>query len=283
MSYYTKKFPEVNDIVYVTIDSFSKGGTYCNLIEYDNIKGLILSTELDRHAKDPKKAFKPDVVYPMVVLFISNDDVPNIDLSYKKVKKEDREKLIEKYNCIKKFVQFANECVFFTKLSKEIVYDLTIRKIFELFDDEYDNFANINKLYNEILENPDVFVKYLKDEHPDLAKDFSDNLKSRITSGNMEVEQLFELVIYDEDAVTKLKDVLMCNLENTNIYYLASPKYQIIVKGDTQEECDNLIVKCIDVLKEKCNKYKCKFTVTEKNVNKSKEYTVGALNIYDKK
>ncbi len=46
--FYEQKYPEQDDLVMVKVQSVSEMGVYVTLLEYDNIEGMILSSELSR-------------------------------------------------------------------------------------------------------------------------------------------------------------------------------------------------------------------------------------------
>lgn len=45
---YEAKFPEVDDVVMVQVKSIAEMGAYVSLLEYNNIEGMILLSELSR-------------------------------------------------------------------------------------------------------------------------------------------------------------------------------------------------------------------------------------------
>jgi translation initiation factor 2 subunit 1 len=45
---YENKFPEVDDVVKVKVRQIAEMGAYVNLLEYNNIEGMILLSELSR-------------------------------------------------------------------------------------------------------------------------------------------------------------------------------------------------------------------------------------------
>jgi len=285
MYYYNKKMPMIDDIVYVNIKEFTDTSIYCELIEYDNIKGFLLASELDNKRKlggkikAPEKQLNINKVYPMLVLGITKDDDKTIyiDLSYKKVAKDDREKLLDKFMIINKIVQLSKEFIYITKIDDTIIYENTIWKLFDPELNDGNEQINFNELYISILNNPKIFCKYLNDEYHLECELFLENFNSRLTKSDIVKEQIFELMIHDEDAITKLKDVLTYNYDNCEIVYIASPKYQILVKGKDDIECDNKIDICIEYIINKLKTYHNVFNIKEKNIIKKQEISIKSL------
>ena len=46
--FYEQKYPEVDDVVMVNVRSIADMGAYVHLLEYNNIEGMILLSELSR-------------------------------------------------------------------------------------------------------------------------------------------------------------------------------------------------------------------------------------------
>lgn len=272
MLYYGKQTPNVNDIVFVYVSEFSKGGTYCKLIEYDDIEGFILNTELDRRVYDPKKIFSFGETYPMFVLAVTSK---GIDLSYKKVSTDDRQKLLEKFGAIKKICHLVVEYSYLTKISVNNVSELTVWKLFEK-----DHLMDPKTLYSSILKNITKFTHWISEIYPKETQIFVDNVVSRITMTNMTVHQNFDLMICDEDAVSKLKQVLIYEEDtNTHVKYISSPKYQISVTGDNEKECEYKINKCLDFMKAKMNTYNAIFKIQDKVIAKNQEIILKPLHM----
>lgn len=303
MSIHKKNFPNVDDIVFVLINDKIKSerGTYCNLIEYNNLEGFILNTELDKWTRDDKrlfrisdqKKFKEKQIYCARVMAVnmrsisepnlesnlepnsepnseSNSDsklgneVLSIDLSYKKIAIDTREKLVENFGYMLKIKQLCDEFVYFSKVSFDLIYDKTIRSI---FDSTNFNLENSKQIYYSILKNPEELTKNFVNnfnEHTDISMKFIENMKSRITYTKMTMEQHFELLIYDTDAITKLREILSYNSasvklsesEETFVECISSPKYKIITNDYSIESCNSNIERCFEFLKERSKEYK---------------------------
>ena len=46
--FYKNRFPEIDDVVMVNVRSIAEMGAYVHLLEYNNIEGMILLSELSR-------------------------------------------------------------------------------------------------------------------------------------------------------------------------------------------------------------------------------------------
>lgn len=283
MLYYNKIEPLIDDIVFVKISKTTNGGVYCKLIEYNNIEGLILNTELDRKSRDDKsiyritdlKKFNNETIYCARVLRINNQGQPNVnvDLSYKSVNIELREELIENFGYINKIRNLCDEIVYFSSLDENTVYENTIRKL---------DFTNpAMPLYYDFLKMPEKFVEHLVQIYPDQSMLFVENMKSRITFTKMTVEQPFELLIYDTDAINKLRDILTYNKDNINVECVSSPIYKIISTNYSLEECNKDITECFKSLEQKTKKYKATINLKSRKNSNGKDDPDGIIKKQD--
>lgn len=268
MFYYNKTLPKEGDIVFVTLKNLSTVGTYCNLIEYNDIEGLILSTELDRYSRHDKRQiriseqrhFTHGKIYCCLVISINqNNNNISIDLSYKKVDVEKREELVKKFEYVKSIKKLCDEFCTFSKLKEEVVYPFTIWK----FTAE-DNFDAENK-YFDILRNPKLFCEHIPDEYKDLSDHFVENMKERITYTTMTVEQQFELIIFDVDAINKLKKVLEYNNENIIVECISSPKYKVSATEYSVDKCNEMINQYYLHLEQKTKEFRSIIKMLDRN------------------
>ena len=106
---YSNKFPVVGDIVFVKLSNkkHSEFGNYVNLVEYNNIEGLVLCTEISKYKSDLKSLVKLGEIFPVIVLNVENNNQNvTIDLSYSKIKNNQSELLKNCYNSQNKIYNF---------------------------------------------------------------------------------------------------------------------------------------------------------------------------------
>ncbi len=246
MSYYENNYPEINEVVYVKINSFSEHGIYCNLIEYNNKEGFLQNTELDKKIYyDRKKYFNFQKVYPMLVTDI-NFDKGHIDLSHCKIKAEDRDKYIKYFDYLSKIYRLSEEFSKVSQLSLNDILPLTMWKFVKK-----DNIENSQKTFKSILEKPQNFIDHAKDIYPAQSLEFVDNLSSRITSTTMTLYRNFNMTFYCDNAIDEIKKILDFSDVQTNVKleYVNAPIYRLIVecKFDFEDKRNNIIEKSIEL------------------------------------
>ncbi|KAJ1561256.1 Eukaryotic translation initiation factor 2 subunit 1, partial [Cladochytrium tenue] len=95
---YEARFPEVDDLVMVNVRQIAEVGAYVHLMEYNNIEGMILLSELSRRRiRSIQKIIRVGKNEVVVVLRVDKEK-GYIDLSKRRVSNEDVKKCEEKYN-----------------------------------------------------------------------------------------------------------------------------------------------------------------------------------------
>ncbi|KAJ4289252.1 hypothetical protein N0V90_011594 [Kalmusia sp. IMI 367209] len=96
--FYEEKYPEVESFVMVNVKQIAEMGAYVKLLEYDNIDGMILLSELSRRRiRSIQKLIRVGRNEVVVVLRVDKDK-GYIDLSKRRVSPEDIIKCEERYN-----------------------------------------------------------------------------------------------------------------------------------------------------------------------------------------
>ncbi|KAI9756549.1 MAG: hypothetical protein M4579_003808 [Chaenotheca gracillima] len=96
--FYEEKFPEIESFVMVNVKQIAEMGAYVKLLEYDNIDGMILLSELSRRRiRSIQKLIRVGRNEVVVVLRVDKEK-GYIDLSKRRVSPEDIVKCEERYN-----------------------------------------------------------------------------------------------------------------------------------------------------------------------------------------
>lgn len=303
MRFHKKTLPSPNDIVFVSPISFSENGVFCKLLEYDGKEGLILSTEIVRKWTDSKnnqKTFKYDKIYAVVVLEATNK---HIDLSYRKVAPEDREKFVNNFAYFKKIVHLVDEMVFFTGLDEKMMYEKFVWTVtngdhMTLYNNILRDPYNLVKMYlDEHLENVQAYANYVKghikeslvhkiikeymNDCSDEVNGFIDNMKSRITGTNIVMARGFQLYVFDVEGIYKLKKILSDGFSfDVEIRYICSPRYQIVGEGQNLASIEEIIERAMEVLKINAGLFKSSLVFDDENVEiRKQEFSLRSLDM----
>merc|ERR1712098_1025200 len=95
--FYEQKYPEIDDVVMVNVRSIADMGAYVHLLEYNNIEGMILLSELSRRRiRSINKLVRVGRDEVVTVLRVDKDK-GYIDLSKRRVSDEDKKKCENRY------------------------------------------------------------------------------------------------------------------------------------------------------------------------------------------
>jgi len=268
-TYYLKFIPDPDDIVYVKLahDGSSEKGFYMDLLEYNNIQGFVLQTEVTRKTKDYRKAFKYDEIYACIVLNSTNKDgVISVDLSYKKIKEEDRPALKTKYIFMSKLNLLIHDLIKLNFWNSTELYEETFLRIIP-------NGKELQKLdieleYNKILRDNSLIFSADTKIPEDVRNKYLDYLKEHIIIYPVEMYKDIELIVLDSDALNKIKEIFDVNtlVKNTTIEYLASPLYRISTIDNGNNKCNENIRNLIEIIKERAKKFSTKINTDNPEV-----------------
>jgi len=271
MGYYEFEYPDKGEIVFVKLNKFSDSCIYFDLVEYDNVEGFLNLAEMDKKLLWDKKYLKHfvfDRIYPMYVIDLDDENENNvkIDLSYKRISEEEKKIQLRYYDYIVKFYRLVME---FSQISNIDINTLLPLSMWNIIKKE--NIEEGPVLFKKILENPELFVEKTKEKYSGESQKFIENIKSRITSTNMEMQQNFNLTVYSRNAIAELKNILAFDSnelrnDNIDIYYTSAPKYKFIVLGKNNDECKIKIDKWIDLIRDRTRGKNVEFNVDEEIV-----------------
>lgn len=272
MRYYKNNLPKVDDIVFVKFNRITDQYTVIvNLVEYDNKEAMILATEIHNKKVNIEKVFNNRIL-PCLVLSI-DEEKSYIDLSLKRVMKEDSLKYKEIYPYLEKIVDLIEEINELYKLYKEKyvpegekinVYQDTIWEIFE------NNPGNekLDELYESLIKNPKYLFQYSKNLPQDFINKCIENYNLRTKATDMTVMNDFSLTVLDKNAVNILKSVLLDDIPKTILEFMkidcvSSPKYRLTITAKDENQIKLLIDDFSNLIKEKIKNINAFFKMDE--------------------
>lgn len=102
--FYKEKYPEVEDVVMVNVRSIAEMGAYVHLLEYNNIEGMILLSELSRRRiRSINKLIRVGKTEPVVVIRVDKE-------KGKDLFKNKYNKIINQHVCHRLHRSFETSC-----------------------------------------------------------------------------------------------------------------------------------------------------------------------------
>lgn len=262
--FYEAKYPKVDDVVMVNVRSIADMGAYVSLLEYDNIEGMILLSELSRRRiRSINKLIRVGRTECVVVLRV-DEEKGYIDLSKRRVTPEEAKKCEDKYNKAKavnsilRHVAETSDDVNLEKLYEDTAWKL--EKKFNGPSSSYDAF----KL--AITENMGIIDELELEEN--IKKNLVVNIRRRLTPQPVKVRADIEITCYSYEGIDAVKDALRAGLAQSSedfpikIHLIAPPLYVVTTTSLDKEAGVEALKKAIDeierVIGEKNGNYNVK-------------------------
>jgi len=243
---YEAIYPQAEDLVIVLVKNVQEMGAYVQLLEYNNIEGMILLSELSRkRIRSINKLIRVNRTEVVVVLRVDQEK-GYIDLSKRRVSPEDIAKCEERYNKSKSVHSILRNCSELTKIPLIDLYNQFGWDLYKRFGHAYDAF----KL---ILQQPDVLDKYeLKDEVKDILLS---NITRRLTPQAIKLRADIEVTCFAPmgiDAVKaglKAAEALSTEAMPIKIKLVAPPRFVMMTTSLDKEEGIAKLEEACEVIK----------------------------------
>jgi len=226
-------FPKLHEIVFAKLSNKKSGmmGNYVKLVEYNDIEGLVLCTEITKYKSDLQSLVKHTDIFPLVVVEVNKN---NIDLSYSKIKKNNIELLKECYNYQNKIRSIIKTIC--DDLSLDLYDEMISHHITpENYDDSINQDKNIIKiLYDSFLKEPSKLVEKISDE--EIKNKIIEYITNKVIIKPYVTERDFKLTILEDNSLMILKQILgkiqiYCEKNNYTLSCKSSPIYQLKIQG----------------------------------------------------
>lgn len=197
---YENRYPEVDELVMVNVRQIAEMGAYVHLLEYNNIEGMILLSELSRRRiRSIQKLIRVGRNEVVVVMRVDKEK-GYIDLSKSRVSPEDLAKCEEKFNKSKAVHSIMRHVAEKCGSSLEELYVQFGWPLYKQFGHAYDAF----KL--AITEPEKVFAQFNLD--PFVKKELLVNIRRRLTPQPVKIRADIECTCFDYEGIDAVKAAL---------------------------------------------------------------------------
>ncbi|KAL4708659.1 hypothetical protein ACJJTC_008185 [Scirpophaga incertulas] len=240
--FYQEKYPEVEDVVMVNVRSIAEMGAYVHLLEYNNIEGMILLSELSRRRiRSINKLIRVGKTEPVVVIRVDKDK-GYIDLSKRRVSAEDIEKCTERYakaKAVNSILRHVAELLHFESPDQlEELYQKTAWH----FEEKYNKKASAYDFFKQAAVDPSVLNECGLDEKT--KEVLLANIKRKLTSQAVKIRADIECACYGYEGIDAVRTALKAGLALSTpempikINLIAPPLY--VMTTSTPEKSDGL-------------------------------------------
>ncbi|KAH6837363.1 Eukaryotic translation initiation factor 2 subunit 1 [Perilla frutescens var. hirtella] len=277
---YEAKYPEVDQAVMIQVKSMADSGAYVSLLEYNNIEGMILFSELSRRRiRSISSLIKVGRIEPVMVLRVDKEK-GYIDLSKRRVSEEDIQGCEERFNKSKLVHSIMRHVAETMNIDLEDLYIHVGWPLYRKYGHAFEAFkvmvndpnSVLDSLTREVIEvGPDgQEVKKVVPAITDEVKDaLVKNIRRRMTPQPLKIRADIEMKCFQFDGVLHIKEAMYKAEAAGNddcpvkIKLVAPPVYVLTTQTLDKEQGIAILTKAIEACTEEIERHKGKLTVKE--------------------
>ncbi|KAK1923967.1 IF2A factor, partial [Spelaeornis formosus] len=244
--FYENKYPEVDQLVMVQVQSIEDMGAYVKLLEYDNIEGMILLSELSRRRiRSVQKLIRVGRNEVVVVMRV-DPDKGYIDLSKRRVSAEEVVKCEEQYEKGKAVDSILTQVGKKTGVPTESLYEKIAWPLHKQYGHSYDAF----KLS---ISEPDAVFSPLNLD-PDTLADLKSTIARRLTPKPVKVRADVEVKCFAYAGIEAIRKALQAgedaSTENVKIAVrlVAPPLYVMTTTSTDKTQAIEVMEKAVEAI-----------------------------------
>jgi len=250
--FYEARYPEIESVVMVNVRNIADMGAYVSLLEYDNIEGMILLSELSRRRiRSIHKLIRVNRNEVVMVLRVDKEK-GYIDLSKRRVSPEDVAKCEDRFNKAKAVHGVLRHVAERRKYYLEDLYEKIGWPLYARYGHAYDAF----KL--AISEEKNVADPFADIDVPeDLKEEIKTYILRRLAPQPVKIRSDIEISCFTSEGIDAIKEALFAGMavatENSSIKIklIAPPIYVLSTTTLEKDSGISLLQKAIDTIKEK--------------------------------
>ncbi|KAF9567689.1 hypothetical protein EC968_003188 [Mortierella alpina] len=249
---YANKFPEVDDLVMVNVRQIAEMGAYVQLLEYDNIEGMILLSELSRRRiRSIQKLIRVGKNEVVVVLRVDKEK-GYIDLSKRRVSATDIAKCEERYNKSKAVHSIMSTVAKKENKDLEALYSELAWPLYAKYGHAYDAFKAALNESDKVFEGLDIAES--------TREELLNNIKRRLTPQPIKIRADIEVTCFDYEGIDAIKaafkeaEAVSLPEVPIRVKLVAPPLYVLITNALDKQLGIDTMEKAIVVLEESIKK-----------------------------
>ncbi|KAF0296239.1 Eukaryotic translation initiation factor 2 subunit 1 [Amphibalanus amphitrite] len=240
--FYSQKFPEIDDVVMVTVRQIAEMGAYVRLLEYNDIEGMILLSELSRRRiRSINKLIRVGKTEPVVVMRVDKDK-GYIDLSKRRVSPEGIEECTEKYSKAKAVQSILRHVAELLGYETNEQFEELYRKTAWHFEEKSKKQGSAYDVFKQAVNEPSLLDECGLDEKT--KEMLLLNIQRKLTLASVKIRADIEVACYGYEGIDAVKEALRAGLAcstkdmQIKINLIAPPLY--VMTTNTPEKQDGL-------------------------------------------
>lgn len=275
--FYENKYPEVDEVVMVNVQEIAEMGAYVKLLEYDNIEGMVLLSELSRRRiRSIQKLIRVGKNEVAVVLRVDKEK-GYIDLSKRRVSAEDIVKCDERYNKSKAVHSILRHCAEKFNVPLETLYQTLGWPLSRKYGHAYDAFKFS-------ITDPSIFEE-VESPTPEILEELKLYISRRLTPQAIKIRADIEVSCFSYEGIEAIKKSLRTAEDvsteqmQVKVKLVAAPLYVVSTQALDKNQGVALLEKAIENITQAIEAAGgvCKVTMAPKAVTATEDAELQAL------
>jgi len=252
--FYRQKYPEIDDVVMVNVRSIAEMGAYVHLLEYKNIEGMILLSELSRRRiRSINKLIRVGRNECVVVIRVDKDK-GYIDLSKRRVSVEEVKKCEEKFTRGKTVASILRHVGEILKYDSDEQLEELFEKTAWFFDEKYRTTGGAYEAFKHAVAEPSILDECELDEKT--KEVLITNINRRMMPQAVKVRSDIEVSCYGYEGIDAVKEALRQGLKLSTeelpikVNLIAPPLYVVTMTTLDRDGALDAISKANNAIKE---------------------------------
>lgn len=252
-------------MVMVNVKRIAEMGAYVHLLEYNNIEGMILLSELSRRRiRSVNKLIRIGKTEPVVVIRVDKEK-GYIDLSKRRVASEDVEKCNEQFSKAKAVNSILRHVADLLDYETDEQLEELYTKTAWHFEEKYKKKASAYDAFKNAVQDPSILDECGLDEN---TKDvLLKNIQQKLMSQSVKIRSDIEVSCYAYEGIEAVKKALRSGLECSKqdmpvkINLIAPPLYVVTTSTPERQDGITLLQEAIAKIEETIKKLGGSFNV----------------------
>ncbi|CAL9762276.1 unnamed protein product [Musa acuminata subsp. burmannicoides] len=277
---YEAKYPEVDMAVMIQVKNIADMGAYVSLLEYNNIEGMILFSELSRRRiRSISSLIKVGRQEPVMVLRVDRDK-GYIDLSKRRVSEEDIQACEERYNKSKLVHSIMRHVAETLDIDLEDLYVHIAWPLYRKYGHAFEAFKvvvtdpdsvldSLTRVVKEVGADGQEVTKVVPAVTPEVKDALVKNIRRRMTPQPLKIRADIEMKCFQFDGVLHIKEAMRKAEAAGNddcpvkIKLVAPPLYVLTTQTLDKEQGISVLNNAVKACTEEIELHKGKLTLKE--------------------
>nr|CAG4645666.1 EOG090X09RW [Lynceus sp. MCZ IZ 141354] len=255
--YFSQRYPEIDDVVMVNVRSIAEMGAYVHLLEYNNIEGMILLSELSRRRiRSINKLIRVGKTEPVVVIRVDKEK-GYIDLSKRRVSPEDVDKCTEKYAKAKAVNSILRHVAGLLEYKTDAELEELYKKTAWHFEEKFKRLGSAYDAFKQAVNDPSILDECnLNEETKEVLLMI---IKRKLTQQAVKIRADIEVACYGYQGIGAIKEALKAGMALSKeempikINLIAPPLYVMTTQTPERQDGLKALNEAIEKIKDTIN------------------------------